>query len=1051
MLLLSLLVTLVTAAPDGAPKTPAPDGGSRLIQAFQDPPRAARPYVWWHWMDGEVSLDGIRKDLEWMDAVGIAGFHQFDAGGVNMPKAAPFKRPYLSDSWKEAFRYAVRLADSLGMEMTVASAPGWSSTGGPWVSPEDAMKKLEWQSVEVQGGAVDIRLPALTLVTGPYQTIPLRNESLPAPSFGYDVAVIAVRLPAAEKSLTDLGGVVSKDGDRSITVSFPRKTLIRACTIQSLPTGIRPREGSADGPNEIQYSNNGKDWKTLSRVPRSPQDFTTMNLPPVQARYFRAVGEPVLDLKLHTVSKLEHIEEKAGFANCYDFNRYPTEPAAGEAFAAADDVLDLSASMSADGTLRCTLPAGRWRIYRFGASLTGKMNHPASPNATGLEVDKLDKDAWTRYFHKYLDLYREAADGLLGPRGISHILVDSYEAGPATWSARLPEEFAARCGYDLKPWLPVLAGEIIGSAARSEQFLRDWRKTLGDLFAENYQRINELIGEYGMTGSYIESHETGRAFMGDGMDAKKKASIPMSAIWMTDSPSGSMLSAAMSDIRESASVAHIYGQNLAAAESFTVNGDDKRAYTYHPGNIKRIADVALASGLNRFVIHDSASQPSDDYLPGLALFRYGQWFHRNETWAPYARVWTDYLARSCAMMQTGRNVADILLYYGEDTNATAQYGGENLAFLPRIPVGYNFDYANPDVLMNAVRPEGGCLVTDSGQRYRVLLLGAANKKYMSEEVRARIGALKAQGVPVCYEEDLPATLAAAGIAPDVEIPGESGNDGLWNDGFLYGGRVPKNQRGHDAAIAGIQYVHRTDAQADIYWLCNFTGKDWNGRVNFREGGANAVLFNAEDGSMVRIPREGTGVNLRLKAGDAVFVVLTGKPLDLPAARPEYKAADVLTLDRWWDVSFDQRGGEKALETFSQLNDWTTNSDPVVRYFSGTAHYSSAFTVPAGALSGLEEARIDLGVVHVMAELIVNGHNAGVLWRTPFLSPDLLPWLHEGENTIEVNVTNLWVNRMIGDRQKGEAPVTRVRRFYNAGDRLLPSGLLGPVRLVGYSQ
>ena len=202
--------------------------------------------------------------------------------------------------------------------------------------------------------------------------------------------------------------------------------------------------------------------------------------------------------------------------------------------------------------------------------------------------------------------------------------------------------------------------------------------------------------------------------------------------------------------------------------------------------------------------------------------------------------------------------------------------------------------------------------------------------------------------------------------------------------------------------------------------------------------------------MFRIPRDGDGVELALKAGDAIFVVLTDRSLDLPEAKPEYKASEVMTLDRWWDVEFHQKGGESALETFSELNDWTTNmGDPVVRYFSGTAHYSSVFNIPEGALAGLEEARIDLGVVHVMAELIVNGHNAGVLWRTPFLSPDLLPWLREGDNTIEVNVTNLWVNRMIGDRQKGEAPVTSVRRFYNAGDTLLPSGLLGPVRLMGY--
>ena len=169
-ILIFLLASLTAASPD--------NGASKLIKDFQEPPRAARPYVWWHWMDGEVSLDGIRKDLEWMDAVGIAGFHQFDAGGVNMPKAAPFKRPYLSDSWKEAFRFAVGLADSLGMEMAVASAPGWSSTGGPWVSPEDAMKKLEWQTVEVQGGPVDIRLPELQKVTGPYRDIPRGQEHI---------------------------------------------------------------------------------------------------------------------------------------------------------------------------------------------------------------------------------------------------------------------------------------------------------------------------------------------------------------------------------------------------------------------------------------------------------------------------------------------------------------------------------------------------------------------------------------------------------------------------------------------------------------------------------------------------------------------------------------------------------------------------------------------------------------------------------------------------------------------------------------------------------
>lgn len=1012
-----------------------------LVESFKTPSRVARPYVWWHWMDGEVSLDGIRKDLEWMDAVGIAGFHQFDAGGVNMPKAAPFKRQYLSDSWKEAFRYAVAKADSLGLEMTVASAPGWSSTGGPWVAPEDAMKKLEWQTLDVKGGKVHVRLPELTKVTGPYKDIPMRRERIVAPSYGYDIAVVAVKLPSSALTMQEMGAVTVKAADgTSVTVSFPRKQTIRSFTLQSVPTGVRAREGDVSGPNTIQFSNDGKIWTDIARIPKSPQDFTTMNIPATKARHFRVTGENVLDLVLYSTASLEHVEEKAGFANCYDFNRFDTPLADTGACPSSADIIVLDGKMNADGLLDCTLPEGRWRIYRFGASLTGKMNHPASPNATGLEVDKLDRSAWERYFHKYIDMYKEAAGGMLGKKGITHMLVDSYEAGPATWTPTLPQEFKARRGYDLLPWLPVLTGQIIESPGRSEQFLRDWQKTLGELFTENYNRINGIIAEYGMQGTYIESHETGRAFMGDGMDAKKAATIPMCAIWMTDSPGGSMLPSAISDIRESASVAHIYGQNIVAGESFTTDGESKRAYTYHPGNIKMVADIAMASGLNRFVVHESASQPSDDYLPGLGLFKYGQWFHRNETWAPYAKVWTDYLARSCEMLQTGRNVADILLFYGENTNATAQYGGEYLKFLPGIPAGYNFDYASPDVLISKVRAEDGCLVTDSGQRYRILVLGGGSRKFISKAIEERIESFRAQGVPVCFEDELIPLLKSTGLKADVEIP-ESGNAGM-----VYGGRVERNARGHDSTLAGIQFVHRTCPHADIYWLCNFTGSDWQGEPKFRDARGFCAIFDPETGEVTA-----SSGKLRLKAGDARFVVFTDGPVADGAAGPELRASEILTLDRYWDVEFNQKGGELALETFSTLNDWTSNSDPVVKYFSGTAHYSSTFNVPAGALSGKKEVRIDLGTVNVMAELIINGHDAGVLWRKPFLSRNILPWLEEGDNTIEVNVTNLWVNRMIGDRQRGEKPVTNVRRFYTAGDTLLPSGMLGPVKLIGYSK
>ena len=1036
----SLLLSLFLAA--GGPA----EGPDSLVQAFQNPTRAARPYVWWHWMDGEVSLDGIRKDLLWMDSVGIAGFHQFDAGGVNMPKAAAFKRPYLSESWKEAYRYAIALADSLGMEVTVASAPGWSSTGGPWVSPEDAMKKLEWQTLDVKGGEIDMVLPELRKITGQYKDLPADKEHVEVKDYGYDVALVAVRLPEGDVSMDELGAETIQE-ENAITVSFPRAVTVKSFTVKRTPGGFRPREGNVYTDSELQCSQDGKNWKTVSQVRKSPLDYVTMNIAPTKAKYFRVTGSQVRDLQLNGVRKIEMFEEKAGYCFPYDFNRFPTEQIQNEKCIKADDVVILTGRMSQEGRLTCRLPEGKWRIYRFGASLTGKMNHPASPNATGLEVDKLNKEAWSRYFHAYLDMYKDAAGGMLGPRGVTHILVDSYEAKSETWTPSLPEEFLKRRGYDLIPWMPVLAGEIIGDAASSEKFLYDWRKTLGELFTENYARIGDFVQEYGMKGTYIESHESGRAFVGDGMDAKRAASVPMAAIWMTDSPSGSMLPASISDIRESASVAHIYGQNIAAAESFTVSGDDKRAYTYHPGNIKPVADMALASGLNRFIIHDSASQPSDDFLPGLGLFKYGQWFHRNETWASCARVWTDYLARSSQMMQLGRNVADILLFYGEDTNATAVYGGESFRFLPDIPTGFNFDYASPDVLLNRVRVQDGCLVTDSGQKYSMLMIGRS-AKVVSEDLKAKIAEFRAAGVRVVEEKDaFPKDMKADVVFPEGSVPVRMFGDAT--------SAIPINKRGHEASLVGIQFVHReVPGKADIYWLSNFTGQKQCGTVRFRKEAKYAALFNPETGetSALECTDAGDGytaLEFSLTPGDALFYVLTDAPLGVSAPRKTGAVVSAQTLDRYWDVEFVQKGGERALETFSVLNDWTTNSDPVVKYFSGTAHYTTHFTLDN--LKGLDQARIDLGEVNVMAELVVNGHPAGVLWRAPFVSADILPYLKKGDNKLEVYVTNLWVNRMIGDRQKNVEPVTRIRRFYEAGDKLQPSGLLGPVILTGYGK
>lgn len=1132
---------------------------SALVKSFQTPPKDARPQVWWHWMDGNVSKEGIRKDIEWMKRNGIGGFHQFDAGGVNMPRAAKVKLPYLSDGWKDAFRFALNLADSLDMDVTIASAPGWSSTGGTWVKPEDAIKKLEWRSIDTRGGKISVRLPDLYNVVGPYQDYHTDNDRIKIEPYGKDLYVLAVRLPYSDKSMNALGAQVSKS-ESTISVEFRKPQTIKSLTLKTMAMGDRPRTGKPECRNILECSDDGLKWRKVCDIEPTVLPYLTVNVPPTCAQFFRVKGEKLESLELFTVMKINHSQELGGFGIIHDFWKYHT-PYSKDAIRTSD-IIDLTGKMTADGKLECSLPAGRWRIYRFGWSITGKINHPASPEATGLEVDKLDPDAWMRYFRTYLDLYKDAADGMLGEKGIRYLLVDSYEAGAYTWTPKLAKEFKARRGYDLLPWLPVLAGEIIGSSQMSERFLWDWRRTLGELFCENYDRINEIVNEYDLAGRYTESHEASRAYTGDGMDPKIKATIPMAAFWMENTPTGSAVPSAICDIRESASVSHIYGQRLVAAESFSVNGDEGRAYTYCPENMKYIADVGLSAGVNRFVIHESASQPNDQYLPGLQLFRYGQWLHRNETWGEYAWVLTDYLARSSSMLQQGNSVADILLYYGEDLNITGLYGGQAFSSLPQVPDGYNYDFANPTVLRSGIKVENRTLVAPSGARYRVLWLDR-NCEVMSLDILKKIKEFADAGVIICGKEPkscaglkaddrafasivddiwhsrrknvfakgLEDCLRCGGIQPDFRatvtspvaepvvrhssptIKATGGSAGHFDKLSDRNMSLSDQENAVEApanapdSYGDFKYVHRTlPDSTQIYWVRNFSGKDSNVELSFRDGGKFAAIFNPENGDVTDADVNRSTVSLPLLSADARFVVLSNRPqikvtidtvfvnttdttmictsdstevhpvdslvraghFDTSASSAQRKLSDqgislrdqqnsvaepveattIQTVTSTWQVHFDQKNGGTADEEFPELVSWTRKENPIVKYFSGTAIYKTTVTIDSTQLATSARIFIDLGVVKNIADLSINGTPAGVLWKAPFRTADIKPLLKEGDNLLEIKITNVWRNRMIGDVQPGEKhPVTAIRRFYKSTDKLLPSGLLGPVRII----
>ena len=1071
-------------------------GASALAQDyskdFQNPPQEARIRVWWHWMDSNISKDGIKKDLDWMKASGIGGVQQFDAGGTMMGGGQTIvtRLPYMQDDWKDAFRYAIRYADELGMEVAIASAPGWSSTGGPWVKPENAMKKLTWRTLTVTGNPKAkkpqvITLPEPFTTVGKFQNAGAAGSLSTAPAdvapWYKDVAVVAVRIPDAEKTLAQLGASVTTsggdftvsqltDGDLAngaellsnpsgthswIQYSFPEEVTVKALTLVGGPVRGQWASESPSYNNILQSSKDGVKWEDVCRIPSGSVAQQTIDIPVTSAQYFRlCVANPVADrtyaafgynmpdpkgtaiheFVLHTVTKVNHAEEKAGFAAPHDLLDNPTP----ETDAPVLETVDLTAQC-VDGVLIWNVPAGNWRIYRFGASLTGKQNHPAPPEATGLEVDKLDEAAWMDYFRKYMDMYKEAAGGMVGQHGIQYILTDSYEAEQMTWTPEIAAKFTERRGYNPVPWYPALTGEIIQSAEKTEKFLFDWRETIGELFAANYDRINQIAKEYGMKGRYTESHENGRVYVGDGMDLKMTAAVPMSAFWMPGTGGGSALPMAQADIRESASTAHVYGQNIAAAESFTAAGLSGNAWSYYPGNLKTMADIAMYSGITRFVIHESAHQPSDAHKPGLGLMIFGQWFNRHDTWAPYARYWADYLARSCYMLQRGHYVADVLWYYGEDTNIAGIYGHE----LPEVPEQYSYDFINPYGLLNVVSVKDGKLVTPSGMQYKVLVLGE-HCQVMSIEVLRKLDQLAREGAVIVGQKPV----KPAGMT-DCQAEFDRLVADIWNAGRPNVHATQLSRLLAETVEPDFQYtwpsqirfVHRTDGDKEIYWVRNFSDQPASPQIVCRDGKGVCTVLNPETGKeLPGVYKDGV---LQLEANQALFLVFDKNG----APKPEYiapKTAGTLALDGAWNVTFEGLGAPEGSRTFATLSSYTESEEEAVKYFSGIATYTNTFTL--GKKEKADGLRIDLGSVGQMADVFINGEHVEFLWKAPY-KVDWTGTLKPGKNTIEVKVVNTWPNRLIGDAQPGAKKLTyTTMAFYQADSPLTPSGLMGPVVL-----
>lgn len=943
------------------------------------------PYTLWQWMNGCVTKEGITYDLEAFKKAGINDVQQFLVGGSEADITDP-EITVLGDKWMELMRFALDECKRLGMTFGTHNCPGWSASGAPGILPEDSMQKLVWT-----------------------------------------------------------------------------KTVV------------------------------------------SSQDSLTKVIPPF---------EP--DLKWNFYRDICLIAVPAG-----------NETVAKEA------VLILTDSITAQHNLKQQLPVGEWLLLRFGHTLTEHRNLTAPVSGQGLEVDKMSKEALEKFWALYPAKLLEMAGDHAG-KTFRRFELDSFEAGEQTWTKKMAEEFKVRCGYELLPWLPSLAGLTVESPELTVRFEQDWQQTITSLFAENYYgHLATLINRSGME-FLVEPYGTGKVNF-DINAIRGIGDMVMCEFWYGPTTWG------WDSILPVASNAHVNGKKIVAAEAFT--GQPQFAWKVDLFDLKQAGDRAFCNGVNLFVLHASAHQPWPHVKPGMTMGWWGTQFGPSQTWWKHgAPEWIEYVSRCQMILQKGLFVADIcFLHLSRQKD-------------PAVPAGYKADICNPKEFLQRFDVKGNQWVLPDGMSYKIVVL--PENCSIDIELARKIEQLVSKG-GVVIGNGFKGSAGLKGLSANDEVKrisaalfGTPAADSTFEKeirsvgkGRVYTGHdldevLLQEKITKDVAVPqgeqNLLWIHRKDKEAHYYFISNQSKEAKEVRLSFRTPGLLPELWNPETGLMFNAPvweqtNEMVTVQLNFEAYGSVFVVfrkttvakhgftvvqLSGNavnPFDYffmkgsksllrlkepgdyvlasgnnrPLKNTQTKSPVMKMLNTDWEVSFEEKSGAPPRAYFDKLISFTEHHAKGIKYFSGKATYRKTFIVSADELSNGKAVFLDLGVVKNVATIIINGKKARTFWKPPF-SAEITAYCKAGNNVLEVEVTNLWPNRLIGDEAEPDdlvwgkeryfsfsTPKRKICRnlqvipdwvkqnkerpnknritftttdFFDNDHQLLPSGLLGPVKL-----
>ncbi len=962
-----------------------PAAGDLEWGRFETPPVENRPETWFHIIGGNVTREGITADLEAIADAGIRGiqfFHgQFGGPWPNVPKQIVC----LSPEWDSLVAFTADECKRLGLSFKMQNCPGWSMSGGPWITPATAMRELVYSRADVE------------VVNGQFsvQTHPARDPRNADLDYK-DVAVLAFPTPEG-----DLPGELkpAKDEVKGLvhTLTYDHPVTVRSFTVPdpnglnhayayNIDTQVKLEAIAPDGTAKVVRIFDYPQGNWHRSVPMTLAcDETTAAKWRVTFTTKRPIRTPWV--RLSSSARFDNWEGRAGWTLCglgWELND-PKQTTATRVKTEA--IIDLTSSLASDGTVSAPLPKdGRWTILRFGHVNMCLRNGPAPAEGTGWECDKLDPRGAEAQYAGYIG---RLAKGPLAGGKLAGVLLDSWECSRQTWTWRMEEYFRQAKGYPLRKYLPAIFGWVLDTPAKTDTFLLDWRNLISSLIEENfYRRMSDLAHRDGLEIQYETAF--GDVIPGDILKFWKYADTPMAEFWAPHRNDGYVGDHDFKPVVPCVSAAHIYGKKRVAAEAFT---SFELTWNENFRLLKNVGNKHFARGVTHCVFHTYTHNPQVDWKrPGTSFgTNIGTPFLRGQTWWPYMRSWTDYLSRINVMLEEGRPCADILRYLGDYVGHKPSEHEE--------PFGNRFkeDYLNPDGLMTRLSVKDGRWTLPDGTSYTVLWLPP--ETYLTDESRARIDALEQAGGRVVRTAD-----PTADLTPDV------------SDG-------------------GILWNHRTDGHREWYFV-TAKAEGFKGPVTFRAKGG-AEIWDPVTGSRHPAARAGDAVVLDLASDEAVFVVFDpSKPQAAEADKPATAQARVGA----WTLALG-KGAARPLADFDAWKELPGLTDEE-KAFAGTGTYRTTVTVEKTG-----SCLLDLGRVEAWAEVRVNGKKVTTLWCEPYRC-EIGPFLKLGANELRIDVTSAWHNRLVYDAGLPEEQrETWVLAGPGAGSALRAAGLMGPVSLT----